>query len=503
MLLNFEKLLNEEMEYYNKPRALYDEAVEYICSELEEAAKYMPEKVSSVLEFGRPTKGAAYALVARIRLIHASPLYNGGSLVRMYFGNWVRKSDGEHYISTEYHPERWAVAAAAAKRVIDLTIDGLPAYKLHSVEWDNNTPALPANVSDPDYHKIFPEGAGGIDPYRSYSEMFNGETVMNVNPEFIWAKNSTNLRDYTKHSFPNSSEGYNGMGVTQKIIDAYEMADGHTIAYPSTDYPYSESGFTTVQQSFSGYRLNAGVFNMYVNREMRFYASIGFSECFWPNSSTSDETHKNLTVTYYADSPNGKLNAPNPDNHPPTGYVLKKYINPLDAWAGQSARRLDKAFPIIRYAEILLSYAEALNNLGSESYNIELNGATQTFYRNESEIKKAINHVRYRAGLPGLTDAEVADANFVMQKIKKERMVEFLYENRRYFDVRRWGDYETSESETIKGMNTSAAKDSYYQRVIPNTTRIPNRIINRKFIFLPIPKTELKRVPLFDQNPGW
>jgi hypothetical protein len=504
-VLLYDEILNnnEELAYYDRPRDLYDDAVEYICTEFEEAAQYMPEKVSSVMEYGRPTKGAAYALVARLRLMHASPLFNGGSAAKIYFGEWTRKTDGKHYIAQTPDPKRWAVAAAAAKRVMDMTIDGLPAYKLHTVEADNTTPALPTNVTDPDYSKPFPEGAAGIDPLHSYSDMFNGETVMNVNHEFIWARNSGAIRDITKYSFPNYGGGYNGLSVTQKIIDTYEMADGRPIAASSAEYPYYETGFTTGQQSFSSYRLNADVSNMYVNREARFYASIGFSECYWPCLSTSDNTLKGLTVTYYYDSPDGKSGAPNPNNHPATGYVLKKYINPMDAWTGTNARVLEKPFPIIRYAEILLSYAEALNNLGSKSYTIEMDGKQQTFFRNATEIKKAFNQVRYRAGLPGLTDTEAANEATVLAKIKKERMIEFLCENRRYFDVRRWGDYELSESESIKGMNTSAIKDAYYQRVIPNTSRVGNRLISRKFAFLPIPKVELKRLPSFDQNPGW
>jgi hypothetical protein len=491
---------NEEMEYYDRPRDLYDDCIEYICSEFEEAAKNMLEKAPSIMEYGYPTKGAAFALVARLRLMHASPLYNGGATAKIYFGNWTRKTDGKHYISQEYKPERWAVAAAAAKRVMELTIDGLPAYKLHTIEADENTLPLPENVDDPDFHKPFPEGAAEIDPLHSYADMFNGETVMTVNPEFIWARNSPLLKHYTKYSFPVANGGWNGMGVTQKIIDAYEMADGRLRTAASDKYPYSETGFTETQKTLAtDYRLNAGVHNMYVNREMRFYASIGFSECFWSNSSTSDNTHKNLTVRYYTDSPNGKSGAPNPDDHPITGYVIKKYINPVDAWTGTGARVLDKAFPIIRYAEILLSYAEALNALGGESYTID----GVTYSRDANEIKKAINQVRYRAGLPGLTDAEVADPDFVLAKIKKERMIEFLYENRRYFDVRRWGDYEESEGQPIMGMNTAATKDSYYQRVTPASSRITNRVINRKMLFMPIPKVELKRLPSFDQNPGW
>lgn len=61
---------------YNTYRATYDETVEYICSELETAAAYLPLK-ASIAQFERPTKGAAYALIARLRLHAASPLFNG------------------------------------------------------------------------------------------------------------------------------------------------------------------------------------------------------------------------------------------------------------------------------------------------------------------------------------------------------------------------------------------------------------------------------------------
>ncbi|MDD4591662.1 MAG: RagB/SusD family nutrient uptake outer membrane protein [Parabacteroides sp.] len=495
---------NEDITYYDRPRDLYDDCIEYICSEFEEAALYLPSKVNSVLEYGRPTKGAALALVARLRLIHASELFNGGRSSRTYFGSWTRKTDGKHYIQQTYDPKRWAIAAAAAKRVMDLQQDGLPMYRLHTVAADDKTPPLPSNVNDPNYSLDFPDGAAGIDPFHSYADMFNGETVMNINPEFIWARNSEVLKNYTKHSFPVANGGWNGMCVTQKVVDAYEMVDGRTINDASEAYPYDENGFTNERKElYREYFLNANVYNMYVNREARFYASVGFCEGFWLMGSTSDNTQKNLTVTYYNDSPNGKSGAPNPNDHPITGYVLRKFVNPIDAWAGTGARRIDKPFPIIRYAEILLSYAEALNQLGGESFTIELGGHPQTITRDVSEIKKAINQVRYRAGLPGLQDVDLADANNVLSKIKKERMVEFLYENRRYFDVRRWGDYESSESEPVKGMNTAGSKDTYYQRVVPTSYRISNRVVNRKMIFLPIPKAEMRRLPSFDQNPGW
>jgi hypothetical protein len=241
---------------------------------------------------------------------------------------------------------------------------------------------------------------------------------------------------------------------------------------------------------------------MYINREARFYASVGFSECFWPCESTTASGQYNLTVTYYYDSPNGKAGVADPVNFPPTGYVLKKTVHPIDAWNGASNRRMDKTFPIIRYAEILLSYAEALNNL-TGSHTVDINGQSQTFSRDVNEIKRSFNQVRYRAGLPGLSDAELSDATTVQRNIETERMIELLHENRRYYDVRRWGIYEDSEGEPIMGMNVDAGKDGFYQRVIPNTSRVGSRVVNKKMVFVPIPRAEIKRLPSFDQNPGW
>ncbi len=491
---------NEPLSYYDRERSTYDDAVEYICSELEAAAEYLP-LTTAIMEFGRPTKGAAYGLIARIRLIHASPLYNGGDAAHSVFGNWKRKSDGINYVSQTYDEKRWALAAAAAKRVMNMESAGGPMYRLHVVDADSDTPDLPEGItSDPNYYKAWPDGAAGIDHYRSYSEMFNGESVIATNPEYVWGRKSGAVIGNTQMSFPQKLDGWNGMCVTQKVIDAYSMVDGHSINNSSTTYPYKESGFTSGVQTFSGYRLNAGVSNMYVNREMRFYSSVGFSECFWPMTSSSSSGYYNQTISYYYDSPNGKGSVSSPNDYPITGYVLKKFVHPSDAWGGTNARRMDKAFPIIRYAEILLSYAEALNNLNS-SYTLDMNGQKITVQRDVNEIKNAFNQIRYRAGLPGITGDE--EPQTIQKLIEKERMVEFLFENRRYYDVRRWGIYEESESEPIKGMNVEGTKEVYYTRVIPNTSRIGARIVNKRLVLLPIPLDEVRILPSLSQNPGW
>ena len=486
---------NEKPEYYNRERATYDESVDYICDELELAAKYIPLTVS-MGQFGRPTRGAAYGLIARLRLQQASPLFNGGAAAKTHFASWKRTVDGVDYVSQQYDEKKWAVAAAAAKRVIDMGV-----YELYTVKRDSTTMPLPKNVPSGD----FPNGAGNIDPFKSYSDMFTGEALSQKNTEFVWGRISSNVRNYTRHAFPiDNLGGWNGMAIPQKIVDAYYMVDGRDINNSSEEYPYSEIGFSSEKQSFSGYQLNNGVYNMYMNREMRFYASIGFSECFWPCLSTSESGRRNQTITYFKGGNSGK-DRTNSDirNYPITGYVIKKFIHKDDTWAGNDAETLEKPFPIIRYAEILLSYVEALNNLTGGHTITDTEGNSQTFTRDVNEMAKYFNMIRYRAGLPGLTSAELSSPDQMFDLIVRERMIEFLHENRRFYDVRRWGIYEEVDKEPIVGMDTESRKDGYYERTVVNHPIARNRKVERKMIWLPISRQEIRKVPKMDQNPGW
>ena len=490
---------NESEEYYNRSRATYDECIEYMCTEFEEAAKYMPASVLTS-QFGRPTKGAAWALIARLRLQHASPLYNGGEVARRYYGGWTRTEDGAHYISQTYDERRWAVAAAAAKRVIDMGI-----YKLHTIPNDPLTPVFPSNIPVDD----FPNGIGGIDPFKSYSEMFTGETVPQRNVEYIWGNYSVGIALRTRNSFPKDlMGGYNGISVPQKIINNFRMIDGREINEASAEYPYQPDIMNPgTAKEFSGYTLPKNISGMYVNREMRFYATIGFSGRYWTGSSTADANAKNKIVTYDINGNSGFAGKDNDWDYPPTGYVITKYIHPDDNWKGTGATRVSKGFPTIRYAEILLSYVEALNNL-TQSHTVILPTATtpETEFivsRDVNEMKVNFNMVRYRAGLPGLADNELASPERMQELMEKERMIEFLHENRRYFDVRRWGIYEREESQDIMGMNIYAKEPEFYTPVIVNHKYIRERVVHPRLMFLPIPRVETYKSRKIDQNPGW
>ena len=153
------------------------------------------------------------------------------------------------------------------------------------------------------------------------------------------------VKGYTQQSFPQYMGGYNGMGLTQKMIDAYRMEDGKTIeeAMAVGEYKEGPNDFTSGPRDFSDYHLNSGVWQMYANREMRFYACVGFNGCYWPASSTTDGSYRLQTVKYCMDGNAGKYaGTVGSDNYTPTGYVIKKYISSYDAWRGNSSERYER-----------------------------------------------------------------------------------------------------------------------------------------------------------------
>lgn len=488
---------NEDVEYYERVRNTYDECIDYLCSEFEAASEALPSTSSiSVDQLASPTRGAALALVARLRLQAASPLFNGGDVALRYFGSFTRGTDGVHYVSQTYDERKWALAAAAAKRVIDLN-----EYELHTVAADAYTAPLPSNVPS----APFPDGAGGIDPYRSYSEMFTGETPAASNKELIWG-NSQFISEHLDYVFPLGFGGSGAISVPQRIVDNFYMADGRDINNASLEYPYENRPYdrtcvTTGDKVLSlNYTLKDGTYKAYANREPRFYANIGFSGALWTMSSTTDNGKHDIVVEYY-DGANCGRTASNNNVYNLTGYTSRKYVNPWDAKSGGGSRVIAKTFPIIRYAEILLIYAEALNNL-SEGASYEIDG--QTYRRDKEAIKAAFNPIRYRAGLPGVDDDDLASAEDFNKIIQRERLIEFFHEGRRFYDVRRWGIVEELENEPLTGCDVTKGEwEGFYAPTIIQYSTIRQRTFNPKMIFLPLHIDELRKVPTLDQNPGW
>lgn len=106
-----------------------------------------------------------------------------------------------------------------------------------------------------------------------------------------------------------------------------------------------------------------------------------------------------------------------------TGYSIKKGFS-LQQWTTNGGEWTDKM--IIRYAEVLISYAEAL---------YELNGSIS-----DNDLDLTVNALRRRVGMPAMLTNAFASANGlnIRDEIRRERTIEFIDENKRYDDIIRW-----------------------------------------------------------------
>ena len=143
-----------------------------------------------------------------------------------------------------------------------------------------------------------------------------------------------------------------------------------------------------------------------------------------------------------------------------TGYNLRKFLVTKSVSSSYDNSPMD--FPVLRYADVLLMKAEALNNLGKTS-----------------EAEAPLNEVRARAGLPAVTGLSQAD---FQTKVLHERRMELAFEGQRWFDLIRVdnGDYGLNFLHSIGKVNATS-----------------------KFLLLPIPQKEIDANPNLTQNPGY
>lgn len=513
----------KEYDEVAQPRSTYEECVNYIANELILAAEMLPLQ-RSVEALARPSRGAALALRAKVLLFGASPLYNGKAPAEVAAAMVDRQ--GKPLLSPTYDESKWARAAAAAKDVMDLNF-----YTLHVAYFkDTDAVGYPATVTPP-YDENFsdkdwPNGWKNIDPFESYRSLFNGEIPANENPELIFTRGQNNsdenIAAMVLHQLPRTwGKGYNSHAMTQKQVDAYYMSDGTDAPGMNSMYAnvpgyagrYDDrvrvAGYVSADELTSYPELGpqgVGVSKQYAKREPRFYASVAYNGSTWYflNAEETAEEQKNKQIFYYRGEDNGyKINY-----SLLTGIGVKKYVHPDDiSLIGNSynrARIRSKVDPAIRYAEILLIYAEALNEL-TGSYTIPSwdGSKTHTISRNISEMKNGIQPVRIRSGVPDYSEDIYASPDRFREKLKRERQIELFAEGHRYFDLRRWMDAPVEEAASVYGCNIYSSKamaDLFHTPVeVPSLAPI----FALKSWFWPIHHTELRRNKELTQNPGW
>ena len=502
-------------------RSTYEEVAQYIATEMEQAAKEIQFTKRDPENIVRPTKGAALATRALAYIYAASPLANGQlqngqhpAGVTDNIAKELTNKDGSQLLSTTYDESKWARAAAACKDVMDLGVYEL-YHAPYSTTASQGTPATVTPPADGNFsEKNWPDGWKNIDPYVSYRNLFDGELAPNDNPELIFTRAmngetddvNSSIKALVLHEMPIACGGWNTHGLTQKMVDAYYMNDG-------TDVPGKDSemnggngservqGWTTSDNEYPYVKANVSM--QYVNREPRFYASVAFNGSVWEALGHPTAEKRNQQIFYYRGSGNGYINA---FSYLRTGVGVKKWYNPADYCEnGHSYDHIcSKAETAIRYADILLMYAEALNELDGTYQVPSWDGSkTYTIGRDVAEMKKGIDPVRIRAGVPDFSDAVYSDKNALRTAIKRERMIELMGEGKRYYDLRRWMDAPVEESKQIYGLNvfmTVADRDKFMQ-VIP-TYNLPSTFSD-KLYFWPIAHDELKKNSKLSQNPGW
>lgn len=489
------------------PRATYDEVVDHIDKEMILAANDLPDRRDRQ-NIARATKDAALAVRAKVLLYSASPLNNPLPNDPDKFTDFV-DDQGRILMSQTYDESKWARAAAAAKDVIDLG-----RYELHIADYqDKGDNTYPATVKPP-YNakystKNFPDGWANIDPFESYRSIFNGDLYANENEELIFTRGNNSLADQVnylvRNQMPTFAGGENRHGLTAKQCDAYDMANGDAFNLQHfLDTCEASKRFVTEDEYKAGKypQLRPNVWKEYANREPRFYASVAFSGAFWPFASAKDAEYRNQQIWYYRGNKEGRKNGS--DKWIPTGIGMMKFINPNDCNTN-NGKIYDKVDVAIRYADILLMYAEALNELTpGNSYEVtNWQGETMVVSRNTEEMSKSVSRVRIRAGMPDYEQEVYNDQTLFRKKLMHERQVEFMGENQRYHDLRRWKNVAIEESEQIYGCNvlmTEATKERFYERV-----RVENLQANfsRKMYFWPILERELQWNRRMTQAPGW
>jgi len=420
-----------------------DECIDFIVKACDDVKDKLPARITNNLHYGRMTGTFAYALKARVLLYRASPLFNG-NIDYIGFAN----KDGELLFPQTADSHWWSKAATAAKEAID---------KCSSVGFE-----------------LFKAGNG--DPVEDYSQLFlkrwNNEVIMATN-------NSGIVQGWVERScFPRGFGGWSGYCPTQRLVDAYEMAngeipitgyrtDGSPIINPASGY--EEEGYAVVDDPDGKWL--AGVRNMYVGRDPRFYATVTFNGAWFKDRKTE----------LWFSGADGRREEGR--DYALTGYLMRKWVDMnVDIPRGNYSL---KTWIFFRMGGLYLDYAEALN---------EAEGPV-------TDVHKYVNMVRERAGMPNLPASLNKDQ--MRERIRRERQVELSFETHRYFDCHRWKIAHETDNGPVYGMNimegTHLQDDVYYKR-----TEVETRVFNTPVHYLfPIMQREMDKAPGLVQNPGW
>ncbi|HLP35756.1 RagB/SusD family nutrient uptake outer membrane protein [Lacibacter sp.] len=414
----------------NLPRETFANTVKYISEELDKAAALLPAVYPDDIDYGRVTKGACLALKSRALLYAASPLFNGGCIIP---GHPAEAIVSYPAASTTY----WQAAADAAQAVINTG-----TYSL-----------MVDNATKPGYG-------------------FYNVFLQRVNSEYIFGYYRAANRDFEGYYNPRTRGGSTNRSLpTQDLVDCFPMKNGLQ--------PLNPDGTVNVASGYSAT-------NPYVNRDPRFNNSIIFNGSSYFNASGG------LSPVYTFVNGSGTIPAPTQtidafDAGTTTGYFSRKMCDSMIS--ANSSANTNRAWPLIRYAEILLNYAEAINETGQ----------TNLAYPKLIEL-------RQRAGIdPGPNNMyglkESMTKEEMREVVRNERRIELAFEDHRWHDIRRWKIAMVTNNRFNNVMKITKNSNGTYTYERRSSIRRHN--FRPEMYLMPLPDAEINKMPAMLQNPGW
>jgi starch-binding outer membrane protein, SusD/RagB family len=464
----------EEVRIKRRP---VDEVVSYIVETIDKSIVNLPLRVSSSNDLGRIDKVIAYAIKSRVLLYAASPLFNGNA----QFYETFKNVDGEKLFATNASQEKWKAALDASEQALQLALaNGAKLYEFNGVVpvFDTLDYQQPEIKSLYNYRYMFTD--------RWNAELLWGNSNPVANGQW-WSLQAASMMINPDASA--QAAAWQWVSPTIQAAEAYYSKNGLPIDEDLTFRYNNRYSLTRVTEADKLYVQTGSTImipNLHLNREPRFYASIGFDKAIyrtwgqkWNLQMKRGETH-------------GRRG--NTNDYVITGYVLKKVCHPNSE--GDAFNKLvTYPWPIIRLAELYLNYAEAYNE----------------YYGPDQKVYDALNAVRTRSGVPTVEaaweNAAIAKthnkhktAEGLREIIKQERRIELAFEGHRNFDVRRWKEADKYFNMPVTGWSVDGATTNTFYMVKNVGQR--SFITPRDYLF-PIKYSEMLVNSNLVQNPGW
>ena len=426
---------------FNQPRALFSDCVKQCFADCDSAMKYLPTDYVDLSVDEIPAKYK--------ELGAESTGYN------LVFGS---RSKG--LMSGK-------IAEAIKAQVALLAAS--PAFRDQSGVTSAEAAVLCANV----LKRI--DGLNGFDKdgsiwYKNHSKLDPSASEM---PEILWRADRSKDANQERENFPPTLYGNGRVNPSQNLVDAFPMRSGRPITDPKSGYDPK---------------------NPYANRDPRLSDDILYNGVTFRNTLI-------ITGTYPNDKDESLDNINYGNTSTRTGYYMKKLLNEKVSPLQSSLVEQYHIYPRIRYTEMFLAYAEAANDAWGPK--ADPTGVGFTAY----DVIKAI---RQRAGLgkdeigfdlpegDAYLEECAADQAKMTELIRNERRIELCFENKRFWDLRRW---KMPLNETVKGIMIDRNDEGELSYKVID---VEERKYDSSYQWYgPIPKSEVLKWSNLKQNKGW